>query len=119
MNRRTLLAAAPAALAAAPASALCIIDPADTPVMRLFRQHQAIMDAARDYTPVSSGKAADEEMDRLFYCRSNKIEEEMMALPCTCAADFAAKVIVDTCCGGLFSDWETGAIWQEARALVG
>lgn len=68
--------------------------------------------------PVSTEKAEDEEMDRLFYCRSDKIEDEMMALPCICAAEFAAKLIVDTVRGRLFSDWETGALWVEARALT-
>lgn len=91
---------------------------ADTPILRLFRQHRAIIDAATRHAQVSID-VEDEEMERLFYRHSDRIEAEMMALPCTCAADFAAKVIVDTNRGGVFSDWETGAIWQEARALTG
>ena len=70
------------------------------------------------HTPVSNGKDEDEEMDRLFFSRTDRIEEEMMALPCTCAADFAAKAIVSTCNGGAFPDWKTGPLWVEARALV-
>ena len=42
-----------------------------------------------------------------------------MALPCTCAADFAAKAIIDTVDRGLFPDWKTGNIWKVARELVG
>lgn len=118
MKRRALLkslqvVAALPALAVVPALA-----ETETPILRLFREHREIMDAAARYTPVSTGKAEDEEMDRLFYQRADWIEAELMALPCTCAADFAAKVIVDTVKGGLFSDWETGALWVEARALT-
>ncbi|MFE3836938.1 hypothetical protein [Pseudogemmobacter sonorensis] len=90
----------------------------DTPILRLFRQHCAIMDATKICISASTGKSGDEEVERLS-CYSGEIEDEMMALPCTCAADFAAKVIVDTCRGGIFSAWETGALWIEARALTG
>lgn len=86
MIRRSLIGGIPAfsfgALVAAGASPVKA-DEADTPILRLFRQHRAIIDAVRDYTPVSTGKAEDAEMERLFYCRSDKIEDEMMGLPCT------------------------------------
>ncbi|MFC0339788.1 hypothetical protein [Paracoccus niistensis] len=117
MNRRALLKAAPALAMAGAVPAMA--SEGDTPILRLFRQHQAINDAAMVHVCVATGKDEDEELDRLFYRERDRIQDEMMALPCTCAADFAAKVIVDTCNGGLFSDWETGAIWQEARALTG
>lgn len=90
----------------------------DTPILRLFREHEAIIKAASNHVSTLKGKAEDREFERLFFDRANAIEEEMMAEPCTCAADFAAKMIVDSCRGGSYSDWETGPIWQEARALV-
>ena len=117
-NRRMVLKGFPAALAgmiAVPAEA----SEGDTPILRLFNLHRAILEAAGAHVCTAIGKGEDEELARLFYVRTDRIEEEIMALPCTCAADFAAKLIVDTCNGVLFSNWETGAIWKEARALTG
>ncbi|KIN73266.1 hypothetical protein Z949_2455 [Sulfitobacter guttiformis KCTC 32187] len=91
----------------------------DTPILRLFSQHQAILSAASVHVRAANGKDVDEDLERLFYRRSDEIESELMALPSTCAADFAAKLVVDTCSGDTFSDWETGALWKEARALTG
>ena len=119
MKRRALLKFFPAVAVLPAVAAAQGIGSNDTPILRLFREHQEVIDAATNYTTSATGKDEDEEMDRLFYQRANQIEGEMMALPCTCAADFAAKVIVDTVKGGLFSDWETGALWVEARALTG
>ena len=92
---------------------------ADTPIMRLFREREALRHAANEHVPISTGKAADDEFKPLFWKHRDGLDEQLMALPCTCAADFAAKVIVDTTCGGLFSPWDTGEIWVEARALTG
>jgi hypothetical protein len=39
-----------------------------------------------------------------------RTEAEMMHIPTTCAADFAAKVIVDTAEAGRLSHWQTGQI---------
>lgn len=117
LNRRKLLMGLPFAGAALAIPAMAEADERRTQILRLFHQHQAILDAAAKH--ISATASVDEELERLFYCRSDKIEEEMMALPCTCAADFAAKVIVDSARGGRVSDWETGAIWKEARALTG
>lgn len=113
MNRRQVIAA-PAALALGtiPAAA-----DGDTEIMRLFRQREAIRKASIGYVCVTDDE--DEEMEAMFWRRADQIEDEMMALPCTCAADFAAKVITDTARGEIYSDWETGAIWKEARALTG
>ncbi|MBF52524.1 MAG: hypothetical protein CL813_06185 [Confluentimicrobium sp.] len=90
-----------------------------TPILRLFHEHRAIREAAAAHVCAVDGKGEDAELERLFYGRSDQIEAQLMALPCTCAADFAAKLIVDTHEGETYSHWETGAIWQEARALTG
>lgn len=119
LNRRNLLMGLPFAGAALALPAMAKAEGGQTPILRLFHQHRAILDAAGEHVCTGIGKDEDAELERLFYQHSDKIEEQMMALPCTCAADFAAKVIVDTVRGGIFSDWETGAIWQEARALTG
>ena len=94
-----------------------------TPILRLFHEHQAILLAANEYhyagEHIRTESDIDAELDRLFYQHSDRIEAELKALPCTCAADFAAKMIIDTVRGEVFSDWETGALWVEARALTG
>ncbi|WP_336042553.1 hypothetical protein [Pseudooceanicola nanhaiensis] len=94
----------------------------ETPVLRLYRQIMDIREAAKTYEPKADGKAAEDEVDRLFWAPAAKLERQMMALPSTCAADFAAKAIVDSAEGGALTDWETGAFsgipamfqeWQE------
>lgn len=45
------------------------------------------------------------------------ISDEMLALPTTCAADFAAKVIIETCDGGVVLG-EDSSLWSEARTLI-
>lgn len=118
MKRRDFLTAAPAvALAAAvPGAAEA---QGDTPIVRLYRRHMAIWDAAEAYTPYHKGKAGDEEMALLFVNEANELEDRMMAMPCTCAADFAAKMIAATARGGIQLDWDTDPLWIEARALIG
>ena len=91
----------------------------DTAILRLFHERQALIDAAGEHICARTGRDEDDEFDSLFYRRSDELEAQMMALPCTCAADFAAKMIVGTCQGGVFSDWKDGEIWREARDLVG
>jgi len=127
LTRRTLITSAPAAAictSATPDAALALTKLAETEegqsrILRLFHQYWAILDAACEHVCTTPGKDEDAELERLFYQHSDKIEAEMMALPCTSAADFAAKVIVYTVRGSVYSDWGTGAIWREARALTG
>ncbi len=97
----------------------------DTEILRLFREHRSIRQAAerhvysgRDYG--AGYKNEDEEMELLFWKRTDAIEAEMNALPSTCAADFAAKMITSHC-HGEFSclDWDNNPVWIEARKLVG
>lgn len=118
LSRRTLLTAIPATGAALAAPAMALSDAHSTKILRLFAQHRAIIGAASEHICTFHGRYEDQELERLYYRHSDRIEAQMMALPCTSAADFAAKVIVDTCNGSIFTDWETGAIWQEARALT-
>lgn len=85
----------------------------ETRILRMFREYQAVK------TELGNQPLESDEADAPFFKEMDAIEEKMMALPCTCAADFAAKVIVDTVNGGIFSDWKLGALWKEARELVG
>ena len=85
----------------------------DTPILQLFRAYEALGAAARN-----SQFTDDADDVRLFYDPQNEIEAAMMAIPCTCAADFAAKAIVATANGETFPVWETSALWVEARSLI-
>lgn len=115
MNRRSFLVAAPAIAAASPVVAFC--DPTTSPIMRLFRDYQRLIEAGNTHACADDNEL--DELDRLFFNEAFRIEAQMMALPCTCAADFAAKVIAGTSRGYLISEWNTGDLWREARALVG
>ena len=93
-------------------------DTPDTPIMRLFREHEELRHAGNAYFD-DAPHATDEELERLFWAPRDRVEKRIMALPPTCAADFAAKCIVGTCYGERFDEWQTGELWKEARALTG
>lgn len=125
MMRRDLLTAAPTfafstllATGAQPASGMALAGAGGTDILRLFHRRQKIIATARNYVCNGSDEDEERELESLFYRRADRLEDQMMALPCTCAADFAAKVIVGTCKGEVFSDWETGSLWIEARRLT-
>lgn len=121
LSRRNLLTGIPvsgAALALA-APSFAIEGEGDTEIMRLFREHFEIMKASADYQCSSSVWPSDDELYRLFFDRADWLEDKIMSTPSTCAADFAAKLIVSSSCGELNDDWDKAAIWQEARALTG
>lgn len=87
--------------------------PKDTPILQLMRKR---MEMVRDLQ--QSTDTTDEENEKKDE-KLRALEDELMAMPTTCVADFAAKLIVDTCEAGLFSDWKLGSLWREARDLVG
>lgn len=114
MNRRTALAIAPVAFLA-PLTRVQAHQP-ESPIMHLFQEWRDLSRAARGHICTEDDEEA--ELDRLFYDRRDRVEDEIMALPCMSAADFACKVIVDTNEGEIFSDWGAGRLWREARELV-
>lgn len=85
----------------------------ETRIIRLFHEYQAVKAGLNEQSPDA------EEEHVAIYEEMDAIEKKIVALPCTCAADFAAEVILDTVNGGLFSDWKLGSLWKEARELVG
>lgn len=115
MNRRTALAIAPVAFLA-PLTRVQAHQP-ESPIMQLFHEWRDLSRAARAHICTEEDEEA--ELDRLFYDQRDRIEDEIMGLPCMSAADFACKAIVDTNEGEIFSDWREGRLWREARALVG
>ena len=90
-----------------------------TRILALFWQHQAILRKADAHVfQGDDPRQEDDELDRLFYDEADRLSAEMMAEPCTCAADFAAKALVDTSNGRMICDGQTAPLWQEARELV-
>jgi len=93
----------------------------ETSILRLLRAWEAL-NAEADAYVVDDGLDIDEKdalLDRLFFDPADQLAKELMTLPCTCAADFAAKLIVDTIKGSCVQEWKTGDIWAEARRLTG
>lgn len=86
----------------------------DTEILRLYRRHRDLFAAA-----AAEGRISNEALDRLYYREADAIRDRIAELPSTCAADFAAKLIVAAVGGHEMLDWDHGAIWREARALTG
>lgn len=110
MNRRQVIAVCAATLVPVAEAA------AQMPIMALYRRYCILTVAADQH--VCTTPDPDEELQQLFFADRDQIEDQIMALPCVSAADFAAKMIVDSCRGDLCSDWQNGSIWIEARALT-
>ena len=89
VTRRALLGAVPLALATpVRAAALPPMASAETPVLRLFRQ----WDALRADTEDRSRPMSDEELEARIE-RLHALERQMEGQPTTCVADLAAEVI--------------------------
>lgn len=86
----------------------------ETAILHLFRRHQALIQGGKAAYASGDERLADDLCDQ-----ATEIEAQLMDMPSTCAADFAAKLIVDTCQGSIFDDWSAGVLWQEARQLTG
>ncbi|MCD4514152.1 hypothetical protein LQT97_23240 [Brucella pseudogrignonensis] len=89
----------------------------DTKILALLREYNQLTAAVSTHLCVTDDE--DEELEVLFYRRRDEVEDELLATPCTTAADFAAKMIVATCQGDMCLDWEKDQIWIEARSLSG
>jgi hypothetical protein len=85
--------------------------PAGNSVMTLFREWEVLN--KMQYRPgPEDDETASRDCDRMA-----QIEDEIMRLPTTSAAEFAAKFIVVSGDGGFCID-ENGSLFEEARALV-
>lgn len=99
-------AAAVCITVAVPGSAMAM----DTPVLRLYREYMEVR---------AQALAADDDDDgEAFFLRFDAIEAAIMELPSTCAADFAAKMLVTHSDGDCSLLCKNDPVWQEARALV-
>jgi len=86
----------------------------DTPILRMYRQHQEI----KAKLAAACDTLSEESLESQFYAVTDNLEHLIEQSPTTCAADFAAKAILATCKGDLSCDWEKDAFWIEARALI-
>lgn len=116
-RRHVVAAVAAVAVSAGGGSAVA----GETHILRLFREHQVLRAASKAYVYTGDPDDEDETMETLFYRHADLIEAEMMALPSTCAAYVAAKMLVahgapslELSC--LHSD---DPVWVEARELTG
>lgn len=122
IDRRQLLAAAPAAgFAAMVAGAVPVEAMAETPIMDLYRRYVEINTAAQAYVyDLADGDDEDEVAERLFYRFRDQVEDQLMATPAVTAQDMAAKMIVAHKDGDFTClHYDRDPVWAEARALVG
>ncbi|MCW1931735.1 hypothetical protein [Pararhodobacter zhoushanensis] len=114
MNRRAMLATwtSGAALAFFPAGADA--KPGESEILRLYRAYIALTDAADTHPSLD-----DDELDRLFYFERDAIEDRLISIPSTCAADLAAKMLVAHNFGDFSCLYDCSPVWNEARALLG
>ncbi|WEF23412.1 hypothetical protein [Paracoccus sp. S3-43] len=90
-----------------------------TPVMMKFISYQSLMLEWESHPDTAENMAEIDSCGRAFADRLAEIRREIVATPTTCAADFAAKLIVDTSYGEILPDWnDSESIWAEARALT-
>ncbi|MEL5876050.1 hypothetical protein [Cereibacter sphaeroides] len=106
VTRRAALAGPLAVAALAPAfNGVPALAQDDTPVLRLYRQWEA-MRAAED--------AVLGEVPQAM------LEARLLKAPSVCAADFAAKLAAFTCWGEcVLTAMDAVQIWDEARMLLG
>lgn len=109
ITRRAALAVIPS-IAIVPAAAA----PADSPIMVLFWQWEAI------YRQSWDDETSEEEAEECFDQMAD-LEARLLATPVTDAKDLAAKLIVYTMYGDatLREDRKDGPVLTEAKALVG
>lgn len=119
MNRRALFKAIPAAIvaSAAPAAALCVVDPAETPVMRLFREWQAA-DAA-EAKVWAGGPDWDAPEVKAASERICGIMDRIHVTPAITPTDMLVKLCVMADFGqGEYLGADSDAIWDEALAML-
>ncbi|OYU40808.1 MAG: hypothetical protein CFE33_01595 [Pseudorhodobacter sp. PARRP1] len=107
ITRRAVLAATPALVSSV------FVEPSQaapsSPILVLYRQWHVVRDQI-------NGGGNDGPTEDLLYARMGEIEEQIWPLPCTTAADLAAKYDVQTDCGGFYADDKFG---DECRVLLG
>lgn len=88
----------------------------ESEILTLYRQFVAIR---QEMKSTQTEHLTGDEIDRLFFDRMDAIEDQLMALPSTSAADLAAKMLVAHCFGLFTCLCEDAPVWTEAWKLVG
>ncbi|KZY32282.1 hypothetical protein A3731_22360 [Roseovarius sp. HI0049] len=90
----------------------------ETTIVRLFRLTHVLRQAAEDHE--ETWEDIDAELYKLFYRQVYRIENEILRLPATTAADMAAKFLVlHGINGGYYIEDGSHFFFAEARALTG
>jgi hypothetical protein len=87
--------------------------PQETLIASLYRLHARMLD--------EGGRTLDldhHKVERLFDIVAEAFEAVVMALPSTCAADLAAKMLIAHCGTTLSLIGDGHQVWEEARALI-
>ena len=109
MNRRQLIAAAPAIMAFPMASS----GQAETPIMALFREWQRL----HDYLNYGAGCSLPEAEHEVGCNELTAIEDRIEAYPAQNAQDIIAKLLSWSSYGD-FDISTNEAFWEEARTFV-
>ena len=99
MIRRALLRAMPAALAvaASPSAALCVADPAETPIMKLFREWESLFKIEQAVHKASATGVDAETMAAT--ANLTALHDEVVSTPCKCARDWMMEAAAVSCFG--------------------
>lgn len=90
-----------------------------TQILRLYHEHQSLKAASTVYCDANlDDPNLDEKMEELFFEKTDALEDELMALPSTCAADLAAKMLLAHRGGEDSLIHLDDPAWVEALALV-
>lgn len=109
MNRRSLLSALPAVLAAGAVPAVAVA--AETPIAAMHREITRLQAISSDRNV--SPETADEACDRMM-----ELANAIVDLPATTADDLLRKIMGYTVNGNHELDSGSAQIWDEARALI-
>lgn len=81
----------------------------DTSIIKLYKEYMELRAAAA---------ACPDGEEEQFYPCLDAIELAITAMPSTCMADFAAKMLVTNCDGDYSQLDKNDPVWVEARSLV-
>lgn len=112
MNRRALITAGPVTALAAVIAWRAQAEPAETPVMALYREWKGLEVAAK-----TAGNTGDDQADKPYWDALYEVEDRLFLIPAADLADMMIKLGVATG----FGEWGINngpTLWAEARALV-
>ena len=115
---KAILSAPILAASAAPAAALCVVDPSETPVGALFREWLAADAVEADLCAGRTDLDSPEILEASN--RTMHIMDKIYVTPAVSMADMVIKLCVMSNFGeGEYFGEYSDVVWAEARALIG